>query len=324
MLKGAPLTPLTTNLPLNQALRCSALALKLEEQHPLGSHKGRSLAFQLEQATALGKTLFVLSSTGNAAIAANALAPQYGAKVITLITDNIAAAKLQHLRASAPYLILTCRPTALRRYLRDHLHAHDLNSTYDDTSCVAYEQIGEELLEQHPTTKAIALFVSSGSALLGIAQAYSRALVMGTQEAMPQLLAVQTLNSHLPGLYASAVPLSGEGDLRDPTLRARQARLSEALRLSSGSVLSVSDAAILQARTLLQQHDQDTSPEGCAVIAAIQQHFPEGTNIPFTVLLTGRATQWATAAATIPPDIPRCGTVAELRDLLKHWGISAQ
>ena len=65
------ITPQEKNDKIKKALKINAdLYFKREDKHPFGSHKGRSLPIMIARHIKSGWRDFVISSSGNAAIAA--------------------------------------------------------------------------------------------------------------------------------------------------------------------------------------------------------------------------------------------------------------
>ncbi|MEI6221815.1 MAG: pyridoxal-phosphate dependent enzyme [bacterium] len=310
-------TPLISNSQLNAALQQPHLHLKLEENNPNHSHKDRALSHQLILLSLTPQKVFAISSTGNAAISANIFAKKLGLSVITFITPNISHNKLQILASSAQNLIMTERPFRMLSYLEHRYTIPSLNATHDPESIIAYKQIGVEIFETLPTAEAIVIFVSSGSTFLGIAIAYEQLLNEKKISAIPQLFAVQILKTTLPGVYKSTVHQSME-PLSSTLLEERKQQIEYWLRKSKGNWITIADEEILDTRALLQNNHQDTSPEGCATIAAIGKIPKIIKSKSIVTLLTGNANQWEDGEKNKAPviSIPLCNSIQELDSYL--------
>jgi threonine dehydratase len=76
------MTPIEHYSELAEILGLSDLYFKREDLHQYGSHKGRSIPFMIDHYSGRGDRHFVISSSGNAALAA-------GLHVAKLNSENI-------------------------------------------------------------------------------------------------------------------------------------------------------------------------------------------------------------------------------------------
>jgi threonine dehydratase len=139
--------------------------------HPLGSHKGRSIPHMIDVKIAEGCRHFVISSSGNAALAAGLYVKKLNeeGKDITLeilAGKNINPNKLKKLEALKDSNILVSiqdRPlqTLFVKVQQDPT-IQSLRQSNDDDALVGYESLAKELLEI-PKLKAVFIGTSSGT-----------------------------------------------------------------------------------------------------------------------------------------------------------------
>lgn len=314
-------TRLVKNKPLNHHVQLPHLYFKLEQTNPSGSHKDRTITYQLQIAFKKKQSVVALSSTGNAAIAANTWAAKNSIKVLTFITPEISTSKLNVLKKIAPYLIVTRRPYRMLAYLQQKYHIPPLNSLLDNSSIVAYQELGFELNKQLDPIDSIFIFISSGSTFLGIAQSFSRLHKKEQSMILPKLYGVTLSKTALPGVYKSILDF----DRNDQPFifEKRKEIIRKIMQQFAGTLLKTTDQEIISTRKTLQQFQQDTSVEGCANFAGVMRYRSQLKN-QFTVcLLTGASEQWETKPkiSNTLDSIPTCNSLLELDSILKQYKI---
>ena len=280
-------TPLVKNLSLNKQLPLPKLYLKLEENNPTNSHKIRSAFHQLKL---VKEWIFAISSTGNAAISTNYVANKKKLKIITFITPNISSEKLNKLKKIAPYLIISEKPYRMLSYLQHRYKIRPLNSILDEHSIKSYEKIGAEIFKQKQEVKNIFIFISSGSTFLGIAQYFLELKKKGKIKKLPKLFATFLPRTNLKGVYKSTILLNQ--DYKLDFFENRKNKIKEVLKVFKGKIVKISDKELLDARAVLSENKQDTSPEGCANFAAVMKKKRLIKNQNTVCLLTGKSDQW--------------------------------
>ena len=148
--------------------------LKREDQSPTGSHKFRALVFQLSKLTAAQTPAAVLSSTGNAAIAATFYPAPI--KIFLLLSPQTPPGKLAALKVDNHFRIpiLSTRPIRLTKYLAAHFHLPDLRPSQDPHAAQGFQTLGFELFHQNPNLRNIFSYCTSGASLAGLAAAYQK------------------------------------------------------------------------------------------------------------------------------------------------------
>ncbi len=185
---------------LANALGVKEVYLKREDQHKYGSHKGRSLPLMIKKYfKEENQTEFVISSSGNAALAAveavqahnrnndsklrltvfvgQNINPQKMKKLITIIEDPLI--KLEQ----------TENPKQSAFQMDKDSKAKNLRQSTDDAALEGYFELAEEL-DKIPNLSAIFIPTSSGTT----AQALGEAFVKLSQK--PQIHIVQTTSCH--------------------------------------------------------------------------------------------------------------------------------
>ncbi len=242
------------------------LLLKREDQSITGSHKWRSLVYQLSCLKSAGVEAAVLSSSGNAAISASHYAAATGVKLFVFLSDKTPVAKLAALTHSPQTtFVLSSRPLRLAKYVAAHYHLSDLRPSVDTNAITGFQTLGYELYEQDSEITNIFTFITSGASLRGIANAYQKLVKLTVVDKPPRLY----------GVYSSgelAGGLSGRG--------AEQLdELKTICEQSGGALVEVADA-----ETQSTQAKVSTSTEGAASLAAAEKVKPTGKTV---VILTG-------------------------------------
>ncbi|MCK5471706.1 PLP-dependent lyase/thiolase [Candidatus Gracilibacteria bacterium] len=291
----------------------SPCKVKREDVSITGSHKFRSLAYQLSCLRDRGTSKAVLSSSGNAAIAASKLLPENAnLKLLVFLSKKTPSEKLAAIKFTKNLIpILSSRPLRLAKYTIKHFNLKDLRPSKDPNATIGFRSLGFEIFEQVPRIKNIFSFVTSGASICGIAEAYEFLMKSKIIKEIPQLFAVNSsgqlagsLNGHVANKNLYRVDTS-----RQNNLSSGQPNLSSGHRvdkkfvewtavdtsrqkdLSSGQAVDkkicrvdISDTEIL---SIQQKYPQlETSNEGLASLAAAEKVKPKGETL---VILTGRA-----------------------------------
>lgn len=181
------------------------LYLKREDLHPLGSHKGRSIPVMIDKGIAEGIREFVISSSGNAALAA-ALYVKYlngkSTEPITLdifIGQKIAPHKREKLDALKDDNIRVSmheRPLQAL-FARTQLPGvRGLRQSNDDTALIGYEALAEELLTI-PDLRAVFVGTSSGTTAQALADYFLKHAGKNGKSRKPiEVHIVQTTTCH--------------------------------------------------------------------------------------------------------------------------------
>ncbi len=243
--------------------------LKREDKNPHGSHKDRSLAYQVSLAQQQGATELVISSSGNAAIAAAAFCRLAKIKLWAFLAPTIPRQKFLAVKESGATIIVSHRAMRLANYLSKKKKLINLRPSTNDDSIVGFKTLGFEIFEQTEKVLPIFTYVTSGSSLIGLAQSGQELLAAGCLSRLPALNAVQSGGLVSAGGVVgdeTGASLAGQGGTRK-TRRAEQ--IIEAVGLSGGRTWHISEEQIKEAAALLSRQNIQTSFEGCASLAAV-------------------------------------------------------
>ncbi len=195
------MTPIEHYPELAGILGLSDLYFKREDLHPYGSHKGRSISIMIDHYYSRGDRHFVISSSGNAALAASLHVAKLNNEnnqainLDILVGKNIAPHKLEKLKSiesnfGKGYIkvLIKERPLmALSEAISEGKRS--LRQSTDDIALVGYKSLGKELSE---IKNAGAIFVGTSSGTT--AQALSQYMV---DNKLPiQIHIVQTSSCH--------------------------------------------------------------------------------------------------------------------------------
>ncbi|MCF7836292.1 pyridoxal-phosphate dependent enzyme [Candidatus Gracilibacteria bacterium] len=255
----------------------SALWLKREDQSITGSHKFRSLQYQLSRLLDTGTEKAVLSSSGNAAISASKLLPKNAnLKLFVFLSKKTPVGKLAALEFSENFIpILSDRPLRMAKYAIKHFGLKDLRPSQDSHAVIGFRSLGFEIFEQKAEIENIFSFATSFASIRGIAEAYQALKDLGAIEKLPRIFAVNATGK-----------LAGELS-RQANLSSGQKELSTGQRacLPAGrwTPVDISDEEILAAKNKYPQ--LQTSLEGIASLAAAEKTKAKGESL---IVLTGR------------------------------------
>jgi threonine synthase len=319
-------TPLEPAEALGADLGIPSLRLKREDHSPTGSHKARYLGYLCSVLVASGVRQAVISSSGNAAIAAAAYATLGGIRLLSLVSPRTPRVKLEQLRNYPQLTVLSDRPVALLHHAVQNWGLADLRGSVNPLAPNAYRGLAKELLEEAELA-GVFLFSSSGAAALGLSQGFAQLL---EPAARPQLHVVEGA----PGGELTRPWYSSEshpqGDSRLGELGSRRSRLAPAVRRavreSGGRGWRVGASELEEVRELGSRHGLGTSWEGIAALAAMRQSFSEAgprRDGSWLAVLTGDSAQLAVdpwPADELP--FPIAESESELDQLLTAGGFT--
>lgn len=170
-------TPLEKQVELAAAIGLPGLHFKREDQHPFGSHKGRSIPIMIEYYLAKGDRAFAISSSGNAALAAALYVQEKNSSnktatnPITLqifVGNHVSPKKLSKIQTIADassghiQILIKERPLqALTQAVQDGMRS--LRQSTDDQALVGYQSLAEELANLPTGNRPSAIFVGTSS-----------------------------------------------------------------------------------------------------------------------------------------------------------------
>lgn len=177
------ITPQTKQLKLAKTLGLGVpLYFKREDLHPLLSHKGRSLPLMIDTHLKNKTKNFVVSSSGNAAIASALYLKKLNKKHKEKITlqifvgekiDPVKFKKLKNLTNKNIILTQLKNPKQTAFQLQKNNQAIWLRQSTDDTALIGYEKLATEL-SKIKNLSAVFVPTSSGTTALGLINGFKK------------------------------------------------------------------------------------------------------------------------------------------------------
>ncbi|MHB8394575.1 MAG: PLP-dependent lyase/thiolase [Candidatus Dormibacteria bacterium] len=313
---GEGATPLEAAPELGAALGVPELYLKREDLSPTGSHKARSLGLLVSDLLAQGISQAVISSSGNAAVAAAAYCTTAGVQLLSLVSPRTPRVKLEALLNQGQLAVASERPVELLHHAVVRWGMADLRASTNPLGPAAYRGIAAEL-QSTGDWGAVFTFANSGATALGLHQGFSR-LSMSAGPAIHPVEGWPGGELTRPWYKrGETVPAAGIGDLG--TRRSRLApALRRAVRSSGGRGWRIGTAELERMLELTSSLGTQTSWEGLAALAAAEQWARQAhSTAPVAILLTGAAEQLDLRPAnSLEHLIPVVATTDELDRLL--------
>ncbi len=302
-------TPLINAENLARQLGLPALYFKREDLHPYGSHKGRSIPKMIEKYTAEGVRDFVISSSGNAALAAALFVREYNEKntvnklnLKIYIGYKIDKEKLARL-LQVTRLPLLQKIKNLFKGIKSEIKIHqtlnprqsaflaeknnkgkNLRQSTDDTALLGYEDLSNEL-SQIPNLEAVFIPTSSGTTAQGLYLGFNK------KNLKPKIYPVQTTACH---------PFAKNPIPEDPSLAKaivdkiarRKPQIEEIIKNNLGKVLIITNSELLEAEKIYHSHFPNEKPSYNSLLslAGLLQEIKNGTVFTGAVicLFTGK------------------------------------
>ena len=286
-------TPQQSNPNLAKALGTPSVFLKREDEHPYGSHKGRSIPHMMKTYVKRdGIRDFVISSSGNAALAAIRMAVKHNQnnpeKQITLrvfVGNNIDEKKLQklHFEISTQTSDISIeqveRPKQEAFKLDKEGTAKSLRQSTDDLALEGYHELAYELMKI-PDLKAVFIPTSSGTTAQALAEVFAK------EQPFTQVHIVQTTACHplAEALGATSLPLTKGENKRGSIAGAivdnvalRKSAVVESITKTHGNGWIVTDEDITSAQQITQQTTGIAiSPNSALAVAGLKKAIEAG------------------------------------------------
>ncbi|MCK5413314.1 MAG: pyridoxal-phosphate dependent enzyme [Candidatus Pacebacteria bacterium] len=270
---------------INKICKANNLYFKREDENETGSLKGRSLAYQVSLAKQNGKKELVISTSGNAGIAAAAYCQKAGIKLYIFISPETENAKISEMQKYNPIIIKSKKSIRLANYLSARYKIENLRPSVNDSSIEGFKSIVFEIFEKLGRIDALFTYVTSGSSFVGIGRAYQYLQEIGEIKKMPKLFAVQSGEiSSIASEFESSLSFSqkerngsiqsnnsvniGAGKLGIKNTR-RKNEILEFIKSSKGSGIYINNKDLQKATKLLEKNNIKTSQEGCASFTAL-------------------------------------------------------
>ncbi|MFA6554465.1 MAG: PLP-dependent lyase/thiolase [Candidatus Paceibacterota bacterium] len=255
------MTPTEHCPDLAKVLGLSDLYLKREDLHKYGSHKGRSIPTMIDHYYKNGDRRFVISSSGNAALAAALYVIELNNKnsetidLNIFVGKNITEYKLEKLRKVADdsnghvqVLIKERTLQALSQAVEEGWRS--LRQSTDDVALVGYKSLAEELSK---IKKAGAVFIgtSSGTTAEALAEYFIK-------NKLPiQVHIVQTSSCHPLSDEFENYDGDNEKSIADAIVSLtsqRKSKLTPLIKETGGYGWTASNTEIRTAKELVQKH----------------------------------------------------------------------
>lgn len=273
-------TPLEENEEANRLLKFQHLYFKREDKNETGSLKGRSLAYQLSLARQKGATAAVISTSGNAGIAAAAYAKEAGMRMFIFISPDTENAKIADMQKYDPVIIKSDRAIRFANYVAARYKIPNLRPSRDEDSIEGFKSIAFEIAEQAGEVDAVFTFVTSGSSFVGMYRGFERYCEEGRLKKIPRMYAVQTgeifsvaeeftENEAMIGMRPQSdgeKPGAGRLGVKHTP---RKDEILDIIKRTDGRGVYVRDEDIKSAQEFLKARKIETSLEGCASFAGL-------------------------------------------------------
>ncbi|MBU2542868.1 PLP-dependent lyase/thiolase [Patescibacteria group bacterium] len=273
---------------LAQALGVKDVYLKREDQHKYGSHKGRSIPPMVKKYFKdEGITNFVISSSGNAALAAIHAIQVHNSnnpsklKLKVLVGQNIDSFKLKRLLKTINDVNVSIeqveRPKQVAFQMDKDGLAKNLRQSTDDNALIGYQELAQEL-DSIPNLSAIFIPTSSGTTAQALGEAFHLENYLKLKQ-KPQIHIIQTTACHpIAGVIASKAKQSPADTKKSiagaivDKIAHRKNKVAEIIKKSEGSGWVATNEEIKEAQKLVKQTTGlEISPNSALSIAGLKK-----------------------------------------------------
>lgn len=299
---GEGRTPLENDPDLASWAGVARLWVKREDTNPTGSHKDRGAVVQLAACVQEGQRVAVISSSGNAALAAATYGSSAGVRVVALLSPMTEPVRVGLLRASGARVVVTTKPINYAIRLSRVCGWPDLRPSQSAEALRGFRTLGEELYDELVPGTAVFGYASSGVTYAALGEVFA--------ERRSQL-SLHPVQAGLVNGISKEFGRPGDGRrslLGDLGVKVsdRAAAVAEMVRSSGGQAWWVDDTAIAGAGDALKERRYDVAPECWAALAGVALAATEAGVGQACLVLTGRAVH--DDGSTVEPEGP--GTVA--------------
>ena len=272
------------------------LYLKREDLHPYGSHKGRSIPLMIKNYARQGVSDFVISSSGNAALAtAKYVAKHPKLKLTIFVGKNIDVKKelrIMNYESRNNIKIKKVLNPKQSAFLLDKTgKAKNLRQSTDNTALIGYVELARELAEIK-NLSAVFVPTSSGTTAQGLYEGFKKLKLN------PQIHIVQTDACH-PMVKNSSNKITPYSLLLTPSIASaivdkvahRKLKILELLKNSHGEGWVVTNQEIKKAMEEIEQSTNiKVSPNSALSLVGLKQAIASKSKFsgPVVCLFTGR------------------------------------
>lgn len=292
------------------------LYLKREDLHPYGSHKGRSIPVMIKKYASAGQRDFVISSSGNAALAAGLFVRDYNRQhktdplslaifigknidkkklkkinnvILNEVKDPLKSTNKKKLRDSSAFDLrmtnnITVAQTANPKqsaFLLSKMGAQLLRQSTDDRALAGYAELYREL-KRIKNLRSIFIPTSSGTTARGLFEASNGKL---------QIHIVQTAMCHPFIKSNSPAANKSLANAIVDKIGLRKKEILQALKKSHGAGYIATDKEIKNAITLASKTEKiKLSPNSALALVGLIKALRDGWQPtgPITLLITGK------------------------------------
>jgi threonine synthase len=310
-------TPLRAPRELRQRLGLPGLWLKDETTGPSASNKDRATALVIDQGLRAGIGVVSTASTGNAALSTAIGGAAAGMAVVIFVPADCASGKVELMADMGAHVFrviegyrsafdLSRRAAARFNWLDRCTGLNPL--TIEAKKTVSFE-VWEQLGDGAPDV--VALPVGDGVTLIGAAKGFRELVACGVLARVPRIVAVQAQGCAplATRWHGDRAPAQWPGTVADG-IEVPQPVLGDwaidEVRHADGDFVTVSDAEILDAVTLLSEAQIASEPAGAAAVAGIARATAAGLVSPGETVVA-----WVTGAnlSAAPTKVDRPGSV---------------
>lgn len=282
---GEGKTPLQPSPRLAEWAGVEALAIKREDLNPTGSHKDRGARAQVEGCLARGDRVAVISSSGNAALAAATYGRAAGVEVVALLSPMTAPARVAAVAAAGARVVVTTKPINYAIRLSRVCGWPDLRPSQSEDALRGFAGLGTELADELEDGVGLFGYASSGTTFQAIGEVL---------QASNKRVALHPVQAGLVNGLSKAFDRVGNGKrsiVGDLGVKTSD-RADEVIRLvraSGGEAWWVDDDATAEAGAYLEEQGYFLARECWAALAGLALAAESHDIQRACLLLTGRA-----------------------------------
>jgi threonine synthase len=278
-------TPLREDVALAHWAGVDRLYLKREDLNPTGSHKDRGAVVQIAACLERGQQVAVISSSGNAALAAATYGTRGGVTVVALISPRTEPVRVVGLREAGARVVITEKPINFGIRLTRVRGWPDLRPSQSGDAVTGFRGLGGELAAELREPIPVFGYASSGATFQALGEVFREGGVD---------LPLHPVQAGLVNGISKEFGRPGDGrrslvgDL-GVKVSDRAASVTALVNESGGQAWWVGDEDIAAAGETLRAQRYEVAPECWAALAGLRLAASEGGIGSACLLLTGRA-----------------------------------
>lgn len=258
---------------------------KREDLHPYGSHKGRSLPLMIKEYAKLGTKHFVISSSGNAALAAliavqkhNQNNPHNPVSLTLYIGEKIGEKKFRRLKkeiTDTNIVLEQVENPKQAAFQKDASgEAKNLRQSTDDLALKGYYELAEDLCKI-PNLQAVFIPTSSGTCAQALGEAFLK-MNLPIQIHIVQTTACHPIAEVFDTDFVPETEPSLAGAIVDLVAH-RKEKVIETVQATHGSGWVVGNAEIQEALNIVKQNcDFEVSTNSALSLAGLKKSLRTG------------------------------------------------